>query len=123
MRSWRGSIRSAFPRATKTRGLIDTKRPGESCQWKSLQIRWYNKAGSIADSALVYLHDGGFILGDVEYLLSRWDIAKRQSTPPSLLPFEDYYSALNWLSKNAESQGVNPKRLTVIGDSTGGGRR
>ncbi|MFA0792618.1 alpha/beta hydrolase fold domain-containing protein [Microbulbifer echini] len=91
MRSWRESIRSAFPRATKTRGLIDTKRPGESCQWKSLQIRW--------------------------------DIAKRQSTPPSLLPFEDYYSALNWLSKNAESQGVNPKRLTVIGDSTGGGRR
>jgi len=87
--------------------------------------------------ALLYMHGGGYISGstagswpglaglrqiatDHDCVVVSVDYRLAPETPfPGAL--EDNYAALKWLHANAESLGVDPKRIAVMGESAGGG--
>ena len=84
--------------------------------------------------AVLHIHGGGFILGDVQsyvpflqsYALALdcvvvsvdYRLAPETAFPGSL---EDNYTALKWLYDNAEELGVDPTRIALAGESAGGG--
>ncbi|WP_086664803.1 alpha/beta hydrolase [Lentzea kentuckyensis] len=83
---------------------------------------------------LVYIHGGGFVLGDLEMFESHvlqlvdqlgivvvsvdYRLAPEHPFPA---PVEDCYAALQWVAKNAGELGVDPARLGIGGESAGGG--
>ena len=88
-------------------------------------------------SAALYLHGGGMIFG-LEHIGALYDLAVRDyvatSGVPMLVvdyrvapehpdptPVEDCYAALRWLAEHAQTLGVDPARIAVMGDSAGGG--
>jgi len=101
-----------------------------------LRVRKYEpaEAGSGAKAAILFLHGGGCVLGDLEThdVLCRTLCHDTGATVLSLdyrlapeHPFpaavEDTVAALTWLSREAESLGVDPKRIAIVGDSAGAG--
>lgn len=82
---------------------------------------------------LLFLHGGGFVLGDIEthdsitrYLCEKADAivisVDYRLAPENPFPagIEDCYAALEWASKNASGLGGDAARLAVSGDSAGG---
>jgi acetyl esterase/lipase len=103
----------------------------------TLDLDWYHSEAGQPGSAVLYLHGGGMIFG-LEHLGCVYELAVRDyvatSGVPMLVvdyriapehphptPVEDCYAALRWLADNAESLGVDPARIGVMGDSAGGG--
>jgi acetyl esterase len=96
-------------------------------------VRIYQpRSGS--SGCLVYLHGGGFILGDLDssHLRALMTAAEADCTVISVgyrlspehpfpAPVDDCYAALVWTHEQASSLGVDPARLAVGGDSAGGG--
>lgn len=83
--------------------------------------------------AIVYYHGGGFVLGYAStHLVSVDTYAQRahcavfmvdyRLAPRHVFPkaFEDCFSALQWVSEQADKIGVDAKRIAVAGDSAGG---
>ena len=83
---------------------------------------------------IYYMHGGGYIMGDArmnENVLK--DIANKNNvkiisveyTLATELPFpqdlEDAYVGLKYLFENAESLGINEKKVAIMGESAGGG--
>lgn len=84
--------------------------------------------------AILYLHGGGFMIREAslhhkvarEYAVGahakvffvHYRLAPKYAFP---YPVEDCYSALLWLSRNANRLGIDKKRIAVAGDSAGGG--
>ena len=83
---------------------------------------------------IYYMHGGGYIMGDArmnENVLK--DIANKNNvkiisveyTLATELPFpqdlEDSYVGLKYLFENAESLGINEKKVAIMGESAGGG--
>ena len=84
--------------------------------------------------ALLDLHGGGFVVGDIEMehgfaagtaralgaviAVVDYRLAPEHPFPAGL---EDCYSALVWLHDNADRLGVDPARIAVGGQSAGGG--
>ncbi|MET0650449.1 MAG: alpha/beta hydrolase [Pyrinomonadaceae bacterium] len=82
---------------------------------------------------LVYLHGGGFVIGDLEthdepcrvlclhartHVLSvEYRLAPEHPFPAGL---NDAVSALRWAQANAEQFGAHPSRVSIGGDSAGG---
>lgn len=97
-------------------------------------LRWYSKASSNPGSAVLYLHPGGLILGDVSsfdrvvqcyveksgvpYLSIEYRLAPEHPYPKAL---EDAYAGLLWLHEHASELGVQTNRIAVHGESAGGG--
>lgn len=83
---------------------------------------------------ILHIHYGGFIVGsatiqmrDLQTVAAALDCAI-VSVEYRLAPearwkasLEDNYTGLRWLYKNADSIGVDPDRLAVMGESAGGG--
>lgn len=104
----------------------------------TVPLSWYRRAGSQQpDSAALYLHGGGMILG-LDELGVLYDTAVRHyvaaSGVPMLVvdyriapeyphpaPVNDCYAALLWLADHTAALEVDPARLAVVGDSAGGG--
>ena len=83
--------------------------------------------------ALVYLHGGGFALGDLEWEEERCKALaevgqcavvavdyRLAPEGPFPMPVNDSYSALVWVAANAHEIGIDPRRLAVGGCSAGG---
>lgn len=91
---------------------------------------WLRPADAVADRALLCLHGGGFVSGSM-YSHRRLyaHLAKRSRVPALVLNYrqlpehphpaaaEDTASAYQWLI----TQGIEPRRVAVVGDSAGGG--
>lgn len=84
--------------------------------------------------ALVWLHGGGFVMGDLETehpwaaMIADGSGATVVSVAYRLAPenpfpaaHDDAYAALVWASENAEALGTTPDRIAVGGHSSGGG--
>src|SRR5262245_14251028 len=101
-----------------------------------MQMRKYVPvdATSAADAAILFVHGGGCVHGDIEThdILCRTLCHDTRATVLSLdyrlapeHPFpaavEDTVTALMWLSHEASALGLDPARIAVAGDSAGGG--
>jgi len=99
-----------------------------------LLLRWYSKNGSTPGSAVLYTHGGGMILSNVTIYdgpVARYVSAtgvpflsveyRYAPEHPAPTPVTDSYAGLRWLHDHAETLGVDPSRIAVMGDSGGGG--
>lgn len=84
--------------------------------------------------AILWIHGGGFCLGDVAgedarvaelvravncvALSVEYRLAPEHPFPA---PLEDCYAALTWLAANSDALGVDPARIAIGGGSAGGG--
>ncbi len=101
-----------------------------------LALRLYRGAGApdaAALPALLYLHGGGWVLGDLD---SHDGVCRRLANlaacrvvavdyrlaPEHRFPaaIDDAAAALAWMAANAAALGIDPARLAVGGDSAGG---
>ncbi len=91
---------------------------------------WVTAPGASGDAALLYLHGGGYVIGAPEThreLASRISLAagcrvlvldyRLAPEDPFPAAVEDAANAYRWLL----SQGFEPSRLAIAGDSAGGG--
>ena len=110
--------------------IEDCAIPGPAGQ---IAIRIYRPSTESGGPVLVYFHGGGMVMGSNHSLepLARTLAAESITTvvavdyrlapenpPPA--QFDDAYSATAWVAANADSLGVDPTRLAVVGDSAGG---
>ncbi|WP_276255875.1 alpha/beta hydrolase [Halomontanus rarus] len=96
-------------------------------------IRVYAPDGEGPFPVLVYVHGGGWVLGDIpttdpayRALTNAADCAvvaveyRRAPEHPFPAPLEDCYAALRWTAEHAADIGCDPDRIAVGGDSAGG---
>ena len=110
--------------------IEDCAIPGPAGQ---IAIRIYRPSTESGGPVLVYFHGGGMVMGSNHSFepLARTLAAESITTvvavdyrlapenpPPA--QFDDAYSATAWVAANADSLGVDPARLAVVGDSAGG---
>jgi acetyl esterase len=97
-----------------------------------LRARHYAPAGGRGQPITVYLHGGGFVIGDLDthdepcrilcryagmHVLSvEYRLAPEHPCPAAL---DDAREALSWALANAESLGGDPSRVAIGGDSAG----
>lgn len=98
-------------------------------------LRWFTKQDTEAGGpAVLYLHGGGYIAGDltlydgiigkfveatsVPFLAVDYRLAPEAQYPKNV---DDAFQGLVWLSEHTAELGVDPKRIAVMGDSAGGG--
>ncbi len=106
---------------------------------REIGVRWYHPRGSAGVAAsgplplVVYLHGGGWVLGNpanydplctfladaAGVVIANLDyrLAPKHPAPNGL---EDCLDAIDWLSRNADGQGVDTGRIGLAGDSAGG---
>jgi acetyl esterase len=96
-------------------------------------LRCYHPRPEVLTGATVYLHGGGWVLGDLDshdgvcrdlaalsghaVISVDYRLAPEHPYPHGL---GDAIAALRWVHANAEALGVDPDRLAVAGDSAGG---
>jgi acetyl esterase len=99
-----------------------------------MPLRKYLPAGPASAAAILFVHGGGCVLGDIEThdVLCRMLCHDTRATVFSIgyrlapeHPFpaavEDTVAALTWLSHEAPALGLDPERIAIAGDSAGGG--
>lgn len=98
-----------------------------------VRVRLYTPPGKRNRAALVFAHGGGWATGsidtahhqcgtlaadaDVVVISVEYRLAPEHPFPAGI---EDYYHAILWSFANAESFGVDPRRIAVGGASAGG---
>jgi acetyl esterase len=98
-----------------------------------IQARLWADSAEPGLPVLLYLHGGGFVIGDVDTCESmcrqlavqsgvavvaiNYRLAPEHKYPAGL---EDAWAAFNWLLSQGHTVGVNGRRMAVAGDSAGG---
>jgi acetyl esterase len=98
-----------------------------------IPVRIYNPKPNQILPALLYLHGGGWVIGDLEThdhvcrkLANAANCAvvavdyRLAPEYPYPAPMEDCYTALKWVADQAGRLGINPQKIAVGGDSAGG---
>ncbi|HEX8560563.1 MAG TPA: alpha/beta hydrolase, partial [Pyrinomonadaceae bacterium] len=98
-----------------------------------LRARLYAPPGAGSKDLLVYLHGGGFVIGDLDthdepcrllclHAATRVLSVEYRLAPEHPFPagVEDALAALGWAQSNAARLGADPARVSVGGDSAGG---
>ena len=92
------------------------------------------KAGGGSHPGILHIHGGGYVMGSAEMTVDS-DAAYVQKLGAVVVsvdyrlapetahpgPVEDCYAALAWLHAQADSLGIDRKRIVVTGESAGGG--
>lgn len=100
----------------------------------AVPVRIYRRAGQAGPApAVIYLHGGGFMLGDLDSSDSNaWGLCEQADavvvsvdyrlTPEHPYPaaFNDCYGVLAWLAAHGAEIGIDPTRIALCGDSAGG---
>ena len=99
-----------------------------------VEIFIINALAGEARPAILHCHGGGFVMGSAQDSIRDLQEMSKSlgcvvvSVEYRLAPetrysgsLEDNYAALKWLHNNAESLGVDPERIAVMGESAGGG--
>ncbi|MBV8880498.1 MAG: alpha/beta hydrolase [Planctomycetaceae bacterium] len=118
---------ASLPKRNEKVASAETRSPG------GFRVRIYTPEGKGPWPALLFLHGGGWVLGDLE---SHDDACRSlcRRTPLVVVsvdyrrspefkypaPLDDCDAALRWLSANAAELQVDPGRIAVGGDSAGG---
>ena len=110
--------------------VADRRIPGPAGE---IPVRIYTPEGQGPFPIVVYLHGGGFVVGDLDTqdVIARGLAAGARSlvvsvdyrlAPEHKFPAaaEDAWAALRWAAANAATIGGDPARLAVAGDSAGG---
>jgi len=97
-----------------------------------IPVRIYAPGGDGPFAGVVYLHGGGWIIGDLDThdsccrAISRRAGAvvvsvdyRRAPEHPFPAPLEDSADATTWVADNAVALGIDPRRLVIAGDSAG----
>lgn len=108
----------------------DRRIPGPAGE---IPIRIYTPAAQPSLGILVYIHGGGWVLGDLDgydrtcrklanaagclVIALQYRLAPEHKFPAGV---EDCYAAVKWVADNAESLGGHVDRVAVGGDSAGG---
>lgn len=124
------SARAVMPRA---RGVhaVDRMIPGPA---GPIPVRVYRSVAAAAEPpAIVYLHGGGFVVGDLDShdgscrLLARETGAvvvavhyRRAPEDPFPAAVDDAVAAFRWVAGNPRELAVRPGAVAVMGDSAGG---
>jgi acetyl esterase len=102
-----------------------------------MAARLYDRDGAPTDSAprplLVYIHGGGWVIGDLDTHDSLCRFLAAASGVPVIAPayglaperpypgpVQDARAAYDWVAANAEALRVDPARIAIGGDSAGG---
>lgn len=85
-------------------------------------------------AALLYMHGGGFMIGSARLFHATCARFAREMgivvvnvdyrlapDVPFPGPLQDCYAALQWMTQQADSLGIDPERIAVAGESAGGG--
>jgi acetyl esterase/lipase len=100
-----------------------------------VRVKIYGRAERSGPTpGLLYIHGGGFVIGDVEmFEASTMAYADKlgivvvsvdyRLAPehPYPAPIEDCYAALTWMASKATELGIDPDRIGIAGESAGGG--
>lgn len=110
--------------------IEDLRIPGPDCE---VPVRVYTPHGSSPRPAMVYFHGGGWVVCNLDtHNVVCSAIANRSGavvvavdyrlSPEHKFPAAviDCYAATSWVAQNAARLGVDPKRISVGGDSAGG---
>lgn len=98
-----------------------------------INARMYKPQGKGPFPVVVYFHGGGWVIADIDvYDASPRSLASQtkaifiapeyRQAPENKFPaaHDDAFAAYQWVLKNAESFGGDPKRIAVAGESAGG---
>jgi len=118
---------AALPRLNEKLATVETRTV------EAFRVRVYTPEGKGPWPALLYIHGGGWVLGDLE---SHDDVCRSLAhrTPcvvvsvdyrrsPEVkypVPLDDCETALRWLVEHAKDLSLDPARVAVGGDSAGG---
>ncbi len=112
--------------------------PPDVAEWRDIdadgvRIRFYRGAGAVDGRGLLYLHGGGWVLGDLashdgvcrtlanearcRVVAVDYRLAPEHPCPAAL---EDCATALAYVVHHGEELGIDPASLAVGGDSAGG---
>ncbi|HVR86433.1 MAG TPA: alpha/beta hydrolase [Planctomycetota bacterium] len=121
------TMAARLPKLNEKLAKVETREVG------ACRVRVYTPEGRGSWPALLYLHGGGWVLGDLE---SHDDVCRSlanrtpcvvvsvdyRRSPESKypVPLDDCETALRWLVEHAAELDVDPARVAVGGDSAGG---